>query len=330
MKAVAAGRLAGAVLVAAAVALTSISANAAWPERPVRIIVPWAPGGSTDIVTRILAADLTKRLGQQFIVENRAGAGGVIAAQAVVKSDPDGYNWLSSGPAELFNSYYLWQNAGREFPYNPMKDLIPAALIQRGAGVLVVPAVLGIRNWAELLKRAKEQPGKMNVAVGGIGATTHLASELLKREAGIDVAIVPYRSSGQMFADLKTGQVHMLITTPFEAMEPIKRGELIGVAVSHVKRIDVLPDIPTFAELGLPRVVNLPFIALCAPAGTPDAIIQTMNRATIEEITGGPGKPSLTPLGRESPPMTPAELSAFIASERERWAKVIKDADIKP
>ncbi|HOA95405.1 MAG TPA: tripartite tricarboxylate transporter substrate binding protein [Quisquiliibacterium sp.] len=315
---------------ALAAAPAIVRSQPAWPTRPVRLFVGSSAGGSVDIPTRNLAARLSQRFGQQFIVENRAGAGGVIAAQAVVKSDPDGYTWLSSGPAELFNSYYLWQNAGREFPYNPMKDLIPAALIQRGAGVLVVPAVLGVRNWAELLKRAKEQPGKLNVAVGGIGATTHLASELLKREAGIDVAIVPYRSSGQMFADLKTGQVHMLITTPFEAMEPIKRGELIGIAVSHVKRIDVLPDIPTFAELGLPRVVNLPFIALCAPAGTPDAIIQTLNRATIEEIAGGPGKPPLTPLGRESPPMSPAELSAFIASERERWAKVIKDADIKP
>ncbi len=286
---------------ALAAAPAIVRSQPAWPTRPVRLFVGSSAGGSVDIPTRNLAARLSQRFGQQFIVENRAGAGGVIAAQAVVKSDPDGYTWLSSGPAELFNSYYLWQNAGREFPYNPMKDLIPAALIQRGAGVLVVPAVLGVRNWAELLKRAKEQPGKLNVAVGGIGATTHLASELLKREAGIDVAIVPYRSSGQMFADL-----------------------------SHVKRIDVLPDIPTFAELGLPRVVNLPFIALCAPAGTPDAIIQTLNRATIEEIAGGPGKPPLTPLGRESPPMSPAELSAFIASERERWAKVIKDADIKP
>ncbi len=305
-------------------------AQGSWPTRPVRLFVGSSAGGSVDIPTRNLAARLSERFGQQFIVENRAGAGGVIAAQAVVKSEPDGYTWLSSGPAELFNSYYLWQNAGREFPYNPMKDLIPAALIQRGAGVLVVPAVLGVKTWPELLKMAKERPGKLNIAVGGIGATTHLASELLKREAGIDAVIVPYRNSGQMFTDLKSGQIQMLITTPFEAIEPIKRGDLVGLAVSHTKRIDVLPDIPTFAELGLPRVVNLPFIALCAPAGTPDAIIQALNKATIEEIAGGPGKPPLTPLGRESPPMTPSELVAFIASERERWAKVIKDADIRP
>jgi len=141
---------------ALAAAPAIVRSQPAWPTRPVRLFVGSSAGGSVDIPTRNLAARLSQRFGQQFIVENRAGAGGVIAAQAVVKSDPDGYTWLSSGPAELFNSYYLWQNAGREFPYNPMKDLIPAALIQRGAGVLVVPAVLGVRNWAELLKRAKE------------------------------------------------------------------------------------------------------------------------------------------------------------------------------
>jgi tripartite-type tricarboxylate transporter receptor subunit TctC len=304
--------------------------QSAWPTRPVRIFVGSSAGGSVDIPTRALAARLSQRFGQQFVVENRAGAAGIIAAQAVVKADPDGYTWLSAGPAELFNSAFLWANAGRPFPYDPVKDLMPAALIQRGAGVLVVPPILGVKTLPDLLKLARQQPGKLNIAVGSIGATTHLASELLKREANIDVAIVPYRDAGQMFNDLRTGRIQMLITTPFESIEPIKRGELIGLAVSHTKRIDVMPDIPTFGELGLPRVVNLPFIALCAPAGTPDAILQALNKATIEEIGGGPGKAPLTPFGRESPPMTTAELNAFIATERERWGKVIKEANITP
>ncbi len=301
-----------------------------WPARPVRIFVGSGAGGSVDIPTRALAARLSQRFGQQFVVENRAGAGGVIAGQTVAKAEPDGLTWLSAGPAELFNSAFLWANAGRPFPYDPVRELVPAALIQRGAGVLVVPSSLGVRTWPELLKMGKERPGSLNIAVGGIGATTHLASELLKREAGLDATIVPYRDPGQMFNDLRTGRVQMTITTPFEAIEPIKRGELVGLAVSHTQRIEAMPDIPTFAEMGLPRVVNLPFIALCAPAGTPASIIETLNRATIEEIAGGPGKPSLTPFGRESPPMSPAELGAFIASERERWGKVIKDANIVP
>ncbi|HHY48275.1 MAG TPA: tripartite tricarboxylate transporter substrate binding protein [Alphaproteobacteria bacterium] len=316
-------------LAATAVVPTLPFAQGVWPTRPIRVFVGSSAGGSVDIPTRALAARLSQRFGHQFVVENRAGAGGVIAAQAVVKAEPDGYTWLSAGPADLFNSYYLWQNSGREFPYNPMKDLVPAALIQRGAGVLVVPSILGVKTWPELLRMAKERPGRLNIGVGGIGATTHLASELLKREAGVDIVVVPYRNSGQMFTDLVSGQIQMLFTTPFEAIEPIKRGELVGIAVSHLQRIDVLPDLPTFAELGLPRVVNLPFIALCAPAGTPDAIIKTLNRATIEEIAGGPGKPALTPPGRESPPMSPTELAEFIESERERWSKVIKEANIR-
>jgi len=304
-------------------------AQAAWPNRPVRILIGSSAGGSVDIPTRALAARLTQRYQQQFLVDNKAGAGGVIAAQAVVKADPDGYTWLSAGPAELFNSSFIWANSGRAFPYDPVKDLVPAALIQRGAGVLVVPPSLGVSNWQELLKLARDRPGTLNIAIGSIGATTHLASELLKREAKIDITIVPYRDSGQMFVDLKTGRIQMLISTPFEVVEPIKRGELRGIAVSHIKRIDVMPDIPTFAELGLPKVVNLPFIALCAPAGTPASITQELNRATIEEIAGGINKPALTPFGRESPPMTQTELVAFIASERERSEHIVKTANIK-
>ncbi len=318
------------IAMAATAAVPALSlAQGSWPSRPVRVFVGSSAGGSVDIPTRALTARLSQRFGHQFVVENRAGAGGVIAAQAVVKAEPDGYTWLSAGPADLFNSYYLWRNSGREFPYDPMKELVPAALIQRGAGVLVVPSTLGVKTWPELLKMARERPGRLNIGVGGIGATTHLASELLKREAGIDIVIVPYRNSGQMFTDLVSNQIQMLFTTPFEAIEPIKRGELVGVAVSHLQRIDVLPDLPTFAEMGLPRVVNLPFIALCAPAGTPEAIINAINKATIEEITGGPGKPALTPPGRESPPMSPTELAAFVASERERWSKVIQEANIR-
>lgn len=307
-----------------------LRAQSGWPSRPVRIFVGSSAGGSVDIPTRALAARLSQRFGQQFVVENRAGAGGVIAAQAVVKAEPDGYTWLSAGPAELFNSALLWENSGRPFPYDPTKDLVPASLIQRGAGVLVVPASIGVSTWPEFVRYAKGRSTGLNMAVGSLGATTHLASELLKRESKLDITIVPYRDNGQMFGDLRTGRIDMLISTPFETVEPIRRGELKGLAVSHTKRIDVMPDIPTFAEMGLPKVVNLPFIVLCAPAGTPEPIIRAINTATIEEIRGsGPDKPPLTPFGRESPPMTQAELMAFIASERERSARIIKDADIR-
>ncbi|MFO1197455.1 MAG: tripartite tricarboxylate transporter substrate binding protein [Burkholderiaceae bacterium] len=301
----------------------------AWPARPVRILLGSGAGGSVDIPTRALAVRLSARFGVQFVVENRPGGGGTIAAQAVARAAPDGHTFLSAGPAEMFNNAALFANAGQAFPYDPVRDFVPSALIQRGAGVLVVTPKLGVSSWPELLKLARERPGRLNMFVGQIGATTHLAGELLKREAQIDFTIVPYRDPAQGFNDVRTGVVDMTISTPFETLEPIRRGELRPIAVTHTQRIAGMDDIPTFAEYGLPRVVNLPFIALCAPAGTPEAIVRALNRATIEELAGGPARPKLTPFGRESPPFSPAELAEFIAQERERWTKIIRDGNIR-
>lgn len=301
-----------------------------WPAKPVRVLVGSTAGSPVDAPTRALMQRLSARYGQQFIIENRAGAGGVIAANVVAKAAPDGYTLLSCGPAEIINNYYIWKNSGQPFPYDPAKEFVPIAMIQRGPGVLVVSAKLRVSNWAELLLYLQAHPDRATIGVMQIGATTHLASELLKREAGLNLTVVPYKGSVDMHADLREARLTMVLSTPFETIEFVRRGELNALAVSHVRRIEGFETVPTFRELGLSKVINLPFLVLSGPAGMPEAVVQSLNGAVIEEIAGSPPvKPALTPFGREAPPMSPNELAAYIVEERARWARVIQDANVR-
>lgn len=307
-----------------------LSLAQSWPARPVRVMVGSNAGSPVDAPTRAVMQRLSVRFGQQFIVENKAGAGGVMAADAVAKSPADGYTLLSSGPAELVNNFFIWQNSGRALPYDPARDLTPIALLQRGPGVLVVSPKLNLTSWTDLARFVRANPDRATIGVMQLGATTHLASELLKRESGLPLTIVPYRGSMDMHADLREARLTMALSTPFETIEFVRRAELVALAVSHTQRIEGFEAVPTFAELGLPRVVNLPALVLSAPTGTPADIVQHLNRAVVEEIAGAPpAKPALLPFGREAPPLTPAQLETFLAKERERWGRVIREANIR-
>ncbi|NKE68870.1 tripartite tricarboxylate transporter substrate binding protein [Ramlibacter sp. RBP-2] len=310
----------------AAAAVPAMAMAQSWPARPVRVLVGSNAGSPIDVPTRSVMQRLSARFGQQFVIENKAGAGGVLAANAVAKAAPDGYTLLSSGPAEIINNYFIWQNSGQPFPFDPARDLAPVALLQRGPGVLVVSPKLNIATWQELVQFLRTQPDKGSIGVTQLGATTHLASELLKRESGLNLTIVPYRGSVDMHADLREARLTMALTTPFETIEFVRRGELRPLAVSHTRRIEGFEQTPTFGELGLPRVVNLPALVLSAPAATPADIVQQLNRGVTEIIAANPG---LVPFGREAPPMTPAQLSAYLAEERERWGRVIREVNIR-
>lgn len=324
------GQASALTAVGACPTLTNAQHADGWPARPVRVLVGSNAGSPIDVPTRGITHRLSARFSQPFVVENRAGAGGILAAEAVVKAVPDGYTLLSAGPAEIINNYFIWQNAGRAFPYDPAKDLAPIAMIQRGPGVLVVGAKLGIATWSDLADYLRRNPGKGSIGVVQLGASTHLASELLKRESKLDFVVVPYRGMAEMLSDLREARLTMMLSTPFETIDFVRQGTLKALAVSHTRRIEGFEAVPTFGELGLPEVVNLPFLGLYAPASTPPAIVAKLNRAVAEEIAGSPpGKPALTPFGREAPVMSPAELKDYIAKERERWGRVIQEANIR-
>ncbi|MGE0422993.1 MAG: Bug family tripartite tricarboxylate transporter substrate binding protein [Reyranellaceae bacterium] len=304
-------------------------AQPGWPSKPVRIVLGSAAGSSVDVPVRALCQRLSERFKVSFIVDNKVGAAGTIAASEVARSQPDGYTLLIGTNGELINGYFMWKNAGRPFPYDPVNDFVPVALVQRGAGLLVARPSLGVSTLAEVIKMAKEKPGKLNIGSVGVGSTVHLASELLLREADIQAEIVQFRGSPPTLMALRSDTIDLMFATPFEVADFVERKELVPLAVSHTERLPMFPKVPTFAELGYPKVVNLPFVSFCAPKGTPDAIIRTLNKAIVEDMTGGPGRPPITSPGRESPPLTPEQLAAFIAQERVRWGDIITKAKIQ-
>jgi tripartite-type tricarboxylate transporter receptor subunit TctC len=300
-----------------------------WPTKPVRVVLGSAPGASVDVPVRAVSQRLSERFKVPFIVDNKVGAAGTIAASEVARSQPDGYTLLIGTNGELINGYYMWQNAGRTFPYDPVKDFVPVALVQRGAGLLVARPSLGVATLADVIRMAKEKPGKLNIGSVGVGSTVHLASELLLREAGIQAEIVQFRGSPPTLMALRSDTIDLMFATPFEVVDFVERKELVPLAVSHTERIALFPNVPTFGELGYPKAINLPFVSFCAPRGTPDAVIRTLNKAIVEEMTGGPGKPAITSPGRESPPLSPEQLADFIAQERKRWGDIIIKAKIQ-
>lgn len=315
---------------AAATLLPAIGgAQEQWPTKPVRIVLGSAPGASVDVPVRGVALRLAERFKVPFIVDNKVGAAGTIAASEVARAQPDGYTLLIGTNGELINGYYMWKNAGRTFPYDPINDFVPVALVQRGPGLLVTRPTLGVSTLADVIKMAKEKPGKLNIGSVGVGSTVHLASELLLQEAGIQAEIVQFRGSPPSLMALRSNDIDLMFATPFEVVDFVQRKELVPLAVSHTERIPLFPNVPTFGELGYPKVINLPFVSFCAPKGTPEAIIRTLNKAIVEEITGGPGKPPITSPGRESPPLSPEQLAAFIAEERKRWGDIIIKAKIQ-
>jgi tripartite-type tricarboxylate transporter receptor subunit TctC len=293
-----------------------------YPTRPPHIIVGYPAGGSTDIVARLIGDWLGKRLGQQFIVENRPGAGNNLATEAVVKAAPDGYTLLLVNPANAVNAS-LYKNLNFVF----LRDIDPVAGVIRVPNVMEVHPSVPAKTVAEFIAYVKANPDKVNVASSGNGTSIHLSGELFKMMTGLKMTHIPYKGSAPMLTDLLGGQVQVTFDNLPSSIAHIKAGKLRALAVTTAKRSEELPDVPTVAET-VPGYEALGWYALGAPKNTPAEIVDKLNAATNAALADPKLVARLADLGVEPMPMTPVKFAAFITSETDKWTKVIKSAGV--
>jgi len=312
--------------VAAALALSTLHAAAqTYPNRPVTLVVPFPPGGSTTIVARIVADRMAEALGQPIVVDNRGGAGGTIGTRAVAKSLPDGYTLLLGYTGTLAIGPTLYPNAG----YDPRKDFAPIGLIGNAPNSLVVHPSFAPRSVQELIAYAKANPGAVNYGSAGVGTVSHVAGEYFATAADIKLTHVPYRGTGPALADLIGGHIPMAFAPIPATHGPVAQGQLRGLAVTSAKRSSLVPDMPTIAESGIPGFEASLFYGIVAPAGTPRVIIDKLNEALRAALASDDVRQRLATDGAEPTPSTPEEYADHIDKDETRWSAVVKASGAK-
>jgi tripartite-type tricarboxylate transporter receptor subunit TctC len=309
----------------AAMAL-SLSAHAEFPDRPIRLDLPYAPGGGADIVGRPLAVALGKILNASIYVENRGGASGNIAMEHVAHSAPDGYTLVLPLTAQVAVN----QNLFKHLPYDPVKDFTPIALIGKSPYFLVVNPSLPVKNLQDFIALARKEPGKLSYASTGAGSGLHLSMELLKSMAKIDIAHIPYKGAGEGQTDLLAGRVQAMFASAGSAKGMIQTGKMRALAVTTPQRSPVLPDVPTIAEAGLPGYESYVWYALMAPKGTPPDVVKKLHDATVAALKTPEVQQEFAADGIEPIGSTPEELASFIKSESAKWQKVMQQAGVVP
>jgi tripartite-type tricarboxylate transporter receptor subunit TctC len=294
-----------------------------FPDHTIRLIVPFPPGGPNDIIARVVAQKMQEILKQTIIIDNRGGQGGVLGTDLVAKAKPDGYTIAVASAGALAISPSMEKVA-----YETLKDLAPVTLVAKVPEMLVVAENVPAKNMAELVALAKKQPGKLNFASSGPGSLPHLAGELFKLTAKIDIVHVPYRGAAPAVNDLLGGQVQMVFLDLPVLLPQVKAGKLRPIAVGAEKRVPTLPDVPTTGEAGMPSLQTENWYGMVAPAGTPKEIIATLNKAAVAALKDPAVVSKLSSQGAILVGDTPDEFRAFIASETAKWAKVIKDAGV--
>ena len=321
------GKLCRSVIQGALILGFSAAVHAAYPDKPIKLIVPYPPGGATDVIGRILAKNLGESLGQQVVVENRGGAGGNIGAEAVAKATPDGYTLLMGAVTSHSTMATLEKGKLR---YDLLKDFTPVMIVGSVPLVVVVNPNVPVRTLKGLVEYAKANPDKMNYASSGAGAPQRMGAEIFQKEASIKITHVPYKGSGPAMTDLVAGQVNMMVETVPAALPFITAGQLRPLAVTTAKRISMLPDVPTTAESGMPTLEVSSTFGVLAPAGTPMPIVDQLNSAIAKLLINPEVKEAFLKQGvYAATPTKPKQSAELLASEVRRWEKVIKEADIK-
>ena len=305
-------------------AAAAIAQTQDYPTRPVRVIVPFSPGGAVDGPMRIVAQELGKRLNQQVVVENKPGAGATLGTELVAKAPPDGYTLLLASQTNAISASLY-----KSLSYDPIEDFVPISLIGREPGVLVVHPSLPVKSFAEFVAYVKERPGKLDYASSGNGSGQHLFMALLLSSTGLQINHIPYKGSGQATADLLGGQVLMSIPGTAGMVGHIKAGKLRPIAVSGAQRSPQLPDVPTLMESGVPGYEAYVWLGLLAPKGTPQPIIDKLHRELMQAIATPEVKTYMANSGIEIVGSTPAEFGRFFRAEKDLWAKVVKDTGAK-
>jgi tripartite-type tricarboxylate transporter receptor subunit TctC len=313
-----------AALVAGLLAVTAALAQPDYPNRPIKVVVPFSPGGAVDGPMRAIAQELGKRLNQQVIIDNKPGAGATIGSEMVAKAAPDGYTLLLASQTNAISATLY-----SKLSFNPIDDFVAISLLGREPGVLVVHPSLPVKSVAELIAYAKQRPGQLNYASSGNGSGQHLFMAMFASMAGIELTHVPYRGSGQATTDLLGGTVPMSMPGTAGMVAHIKAGKLRPLATTGVTRSPQLPDVPTLAESGLAGYSAYVWMGLLAPKGTPPVIVERLHRELKASLAAPEVKAFFNEAGVEIVGSTPAEFDAYFREERDRWARVVKDTGAK-
>ena len=317
------------IALASAVIATSAIAEAGedgWPQRPLRLVVPFPAGSSTDIIARIVAQKLSHRLGQQIVIENRAGASGNIGADAVAKATPDGY---TIGIATA-STHAVAASLSPNLPYDPIRDFAPVAMIGSQPYVLVLHPALPAHNLAELIALAKAKPGTLNYGSAGVASLAHLATELFASMAGVNIVHVPYKSSSQSMTDMITGRLDMQFATIAPSLPNIRAGQLRALVTSGKTRVAALPELPTVAEAGIAGYEAALWVSFVVPSDTPPKIIARLNREVNDVLESSDGTEALVAQGMAPEPGPPEALTERIRGDIEKWRGVAARAGIRP
>jgi tripartite-type tricarboxylate transporter receptor subunit TctC len=312
-----------ALLLGLAIAQSAYSQT--WPAKPLRMVVPFAPGGAVDVTGRVIAQSLSTRLGQQVVVENRGGAGGNIGVELVAKSPPDGYTIVMATAGQISINPHMYA----KLPFDPIKDLMPISPAGMAINALCVHPSLPVTSVQGFIAFARARPNALNFATGGIGASDHMATELFMSMTGVKMNHIPYKGGAPAMVDLLGGNVDLGFSTVATAIGPIKAGRLRALGVTSARRFELLPDVPTIAEAGVPGYESVAWYGLFAPAGTSAEIIRKLNAETVAVLGTPEARKRLTDAGVLPTSSSPETFAAYVATETARWGKLIRANGIK-
>jgi tripartite-type tricarboxylate transporter receptor subunit TctC len=307
-------------LLAALLSAPLLAYAQAYPSKPVKVVVTFPPGSTPDIVGRALAGRLQEAMGQPFVVENRAGAGGNIGADAVAKAAPDGYTLLVS----TNGVYAINKSLYKSLPFDPDKDLVPVSLLATAPQMLVVNPSLGLRSFKEFLEHVRRNPGKLSYGSVGAGSASHLTMELLKNDAGVLLVHIPYKGFPPAVTDMLGGSIHTMFAIVPGVLAHVKAGKMTGLAVTALKRSELAPEVPSVAELGYPQLESLAWIGLAAPAGTPQEVLGRLSAETVRGMRAPEVRNLLGKQGFDVVAGSPQEFSRWIRAEADKWGRVVK------